>query len=66
MIPLVVVGVGAVTAAVACSAFLRWPRLEPAALHLRTDLLRRQLQIHPRLARLLRRRHPDPGAVVGG
>ena len=64
MIPLIVVGVGAVTAALACAAFVRWPQLEPAALHLRTDLLRRQLKLHPRLTRLLRRHHPDPGATV--
>ena len=63
-IPAIVVVVGIATAALVCGVLVRWPALEPADLHLRRDTLRRQVKLHPRLARLLRRRHPDPGATV--
>lgn len=63
-IPAVVLGVGLVTAALVCAVLVRWPGLEPGALHLRTELIRRELQLHPWLAGFLRRRRPDPGATV--
>ena len=60
----IVLGVGLATAVVVGVVLVRWPGLEPGAFHLGTDRLRRELQLHPRLAHLLRRRHPDPGATV--
>lgn len=60
----IVLGVGIATAGLIGAALMHWPRLEPGAWHLGTDMIRRELQLHPRLARLLHRRHPDPGATV--
>lgn len=63
-IPAVVLGVGITTAGLVGAALLRWPWLEPGALHLRRNWIERRLQLHPPLVRLLRRRQLDPGASV--
>lgn len=63
--PLVLVVLAvAVTAGVVTGALVaRWPSPDPTAPHLGAGTIRRELRLHPRLVRWLRRR-PDPGATV--